>query len=777
MTANEGAAPGKENGPIATGEKSVVSTDSIAEPAAIPRANSGNGYGMGLFSQHAEMLKASGIPPEHARKRGYISVDTKKRLEDLKITKAGRNTPGLLIPLRRKDGSAWGYQYRPDEPRLSDKTEKPIKYETPYQQLNGVDVPPGVGPMLDDPSIPLWITEGSKKADAAYLAGLCCVSISGVWNFRGKNIKGGKVIIPDLQEIAVNDRRIIMAFDGDVAAKPSVHMALRDLSAYLESKGGQVEYAHLPHDPSQGKTGLDDFLAASGVEELWRLVSPDMPGVVYTEQRKPDTKPEPEPQPELKPCTLAEAQAVFKKWLGDGYDQDALHADLAAAAVERLDGDPLWLLIISGSGNAKTETVQALTGAGAVSTSTISSEGALLSGTSDRERGKDATGGLLRQMGERGLLVIKDVTSILSMNGERRLEVLSALRDVYDGRWDRSMGVDGGKVLHWSGRIVIVGAVTTKWDQAHSVIAAMGDRFVLLRMDSNNKKTRLSAGRKALGNTGSEIQMRAELAEAAGGVIAGMNPVGIELTEDESERLLEAADLVTRARTAVEYDSRGDVVDAHAVEMPTRFAKQLQQVMRGAVAIGVPRDEAFKLAIRCARDSVPPLRMSIIDDLSENPHSTSSDVRKRLNKPRATIDRQLQALHMLEVVDCDELPYSDEKMRWYYSLAEGVDPDTLNLETSPVIDPPIYKDDADHRAAGGQQDSSLKSVYVGVSESGEVEEAENRPEPPPPPPSRLSEPTTNGPHGACEVCQEPIHAAMARLGVTRCRKHPIGAVA
>jgi hypothetical protein len=30
---------------------------------------------------------------------------------------------------------------------------------------------------------------------------------------------------------------------------------------------------------------------------------------------------------------------------------------LAAAAVERLDGDPLWLLIISGSGNTKTETV------------------------------------------------------------------------------------------------------------------------------------------------------------------------------------------------------------------------------------------------------------------------------------------------------------------------------------------------------------------------------------------------------------------------------------
>lgn len=29
---------------------------------------------------------------------------------------------------------------------------------------------------------------------------------------------------------------------------------------------------------------------------------------------------------------------------------------LCTIAAERLDGDPLWLLIISGSGNAKTET-------------------------------------------------------------------------------------------------------------------------------------------------------------------------------------------------------------------------------------------------------------------------------------------------------------------------------------------------------------------------------------------------------------------------------------
>ena len=77
------------------------------------------------------------------------------------------------------------------------------------------------------------------------------------------------------------------------------------------------------------------------------------------------------------PTTLAETHAVFKKWLGDGYDQQSLDAELSAAAVERIDGDPIWLLIVSGSGNTKTETVQALAGAGAIVTSTVSGEAAL----------------------------------------------------------------------------------------------------------------------------------------------------------------------------------------------------------------------------------------------------------------------------------------------------------------------------------------------------------------------------------------------------------------
>ena len=380
---------------------------------------------------------------------------------------------------------------------------------------------------------------------------------------------------------------------------------------------------------------------------------------------------------------LEVAHAVFRRWLGEDYDLDALDAVLVTAAVERLDGDPLWLLVISGSGNAKTETVQALDGVAATITSTISSPGALLSATSARERTKDATGGLLRKLGDRGVLVIKDVTSILSMSNDMRAEVLGALREVYDGRWSRNVGTDGGKTLEWTGRLAVVGAVTTAWDKAHAVIASMGDRFVLLRMDST--VGRQAAGRHAIGNTGREIAMRTDLANAAADVLEIIDREPVVVTEEETDALLAAADLVTLARTGVEYDYRGDVVDAHAPEMPTRFAKQLAQVVRGGVAIGMTREDAMRLAIRCARDSMPPLRLAILDDVAKHPGATTAEVRKRLGKPRATVDRQLQALHMLGVlaVEEEEAEWRGQSTtRWTYRLVDGIDPDALSSPIS-----------------------------------------------------------------------------------------------
>jgi hypothetical protein len=371
-----------------------------------------------------------------------------------------------------------------------------------------------------------------------------------------------------------------------------------------------------------------------------------------------------------------QVHAVFRKWLGNDYDLAVTDVVCAAAVVERLKGEPLWLLVISGSGAAKTEAVQALEGAGAHITSTIKSEGAFLSGARP-VKGISATGGLLRKIGDRGVLVLKDVTSILSMDRNTRTAVLDALRQIHDGRYVREVGSYGGQTLSWLGRIIIIGAVTTAWDAAHSVVATMGDRFVVIRIDS--KSGRVKSGLQALRNTGDEVKMRKELAAAAGGLVLHASTARVRLSEAEHERLVKVADIVTMARTAVERDYQGNVIDAHAPEMPTRFAKQLLQIVRGGVAIGMTREEGMRLASRCARDSIPPLRLAILLDVADWPRTRPNEVRARIDKPWMTVRREMEALHILGVLRCDEeAPATPEgKAIWRYSLADGYDHDTL----------------------------------------------------------------------------------------------------
>jgi hypothetical protein len=269
--------PAKGEGPGITTPGSAESDHKlIADPTTNqpPEDNPAGRRERMLSREHLDMLAASGITPEHAELRGYETISDPRRLAMLGIAKGGQRTRGLLLPQLRVDGSTWGHQYRPDHPR--ERNGKVVKYETPTAQRNGIDVPPGVAGPLGDPSVPLFITEDVKKADCGAIQGLCIVALSGVWCWRGTNGSGGRVAVADWNDIALNGRRVIIAFDGDVARKPSVQNAMTALANYLQSKGARVEYLHLPD--TDAKTGLDDFLMAGHtVDELWRLVKPLAP--------------------------------------------------------------------------------------------------------------------------------------------------------------------------------------------------------------------------------------------------------------------------------------------------------------------------------------------------------------------------------------------------------------------------------------------------------------------------------------------------------------------
>lgn len=622
-------------------------------------------YTIALFAQHQAMLAESKITPEHARARGYVTVDTKTRLEGVGVTKAGRNVPGLLVPQLRKDGSTWGYQYRPDVPRLNGSS-KPVKYETPVNQRNGIDVPPGVGPLLDDPTVPLFVTEGVKKADAAACAGLACVALPGVWSWRGGNGHGGKTAVPDWHDVALNGRRVVLAFDSDVVRKQSVRIALDQLAGYLAGKDAAIEYLHLP-DNDDGKTGLDDYLAGHTVDELWTLVRPDPPEIVE-EKRRPDPPLSQRP-PAPAPRTLSDTLGVFRRWLH--LDDTAPVLAVAATIVaNRAAGDPVWLLVVGPPSGGKTEIISAAAGLPYIVKAATVTEAALLSGTASRERAANATGGLLRTVGEFGILLCKDFTSVLSQNRDTAKQAMAALREVYDGSWDRPVGTDGGRVLSWSGKCGLVGGVTPSYDRYSVITNSLGDRFLLLRLPDVNAAEQAAS---ALRRRDHDTQMRAELAAAMTGLIhaGNLDRVGRDLHNHEHEGLVALATYTARARTGVERDGYShELVVMPQAEGPARLVLGLRHLYGGLEAIGADETTRWAVVARVARDCVPAIRNKLISDLvGRTAAARTSEVAAAVGMVTKTAHQHLEDLVLLGLADRTKTSAADNAADYWSASA------------------------------------------------------------------------------------------------------------
>jgi hypothetical protein len=399
-------------------------------------------------------------------------------------------------------------------------------------------------------------------------------------------------------------------------------------------------------------------------------------------------------EPESLParCTLEVVEKRFLELVDKG-DLVALRAALAAyAANMHLTGDPVWLGLVSGSSTGKTETAMALRRLPhVVVASTLSGEAALLSGTPAKDRAEGATGGLLGRVGDRGMLVLKDFTSIISMQRDRRGQILSALRELFDGAWYRDIGGEGGTRLEWHGKLGMVMASTTAYDRAYAVIAELGDRFVLVRLADDGPQDGMRA---ALDGAGLEDKARDELAEAVAGLLGhDPEPPALEATDQDKDRLAALANFITQARSPVARDYRGEIELVLDREGPYRFGKQLFALLRASGLLGLDRGQAWEIVARVARDSLPKLRWRVLAALAKGDGGLSTNqVANAVWHPKQSTKRTLEDLVAHRVVARRTVGKED---RW--RLTETADQavngilaatpetplDTIEPETSP----------------------------------------------------------------------------------------------
>lgn len=191
------------------------------------------------YEQMETDLKRSGLSLDDAERLGFTVHET-----------------GYIIPYFGLDGELLPFS----RTRLFETLGKQ-KYLQAAKTLPHPYLPPLLDwrAFLADPSKPLWITEGEKKAAKATLSGQPTIGLGGVWNW--KSTKHNIDLLEELKIVSWEQRDVRIVFDRDVNYNGSVEGAAEALALKLSGLGAVCQIGDI-NAPEEGKMGLDDLIVA-----------------------------------------------------------------------------------------------------------------------------------------------------------------------------------------------------------------------------------------------------------------------------------------------------------------------------------------------------------------------------------------------------------------------------------------------------------------------------------------------------------------------------------
>lgn len=364
--------------------------------------------------------------------------------------------------------------------------------------------------------------------------------------------------------------------------------------------------------------------------------------------------------PPYRSSVLGKAKAVYRKWLKLPDDR-VIDFMFGVFFANRLGGDPVWGGLVGASGDTKTELLRSLRHPEIMTLSNLTGN-TLISGLPSRMTGGNEPS-LLPKLHEK-VLVVKDLTPLITGRWETMSQILGQLRDAYDG--SSSMAFGTGEIKEFKSRFGFLFGVTPVIESCWSVINQLGERFIYYRCPDGDSLAKVGM---ALENSNKKDVMREELASAAARVLSQDVPEEVDVPDDLTQQIMYLADVVATARTPVKRAGGSqEVTYFPSAEVGTRLAGQFIQLARGiAIARGQSMcDESMmEIVRRVARSGIPNARLRLIEHLvSVNMTIPTAEVGQRLRLGSGTIRRNLEDLWTLGLVErvADGTSYS-----WYLS--------------------------------------------------------------------------------------------------------------
>lgn len=458
-------------------------------------------------------------------------------------------------------------------------------------------------------------------------------------------------------------RDVVVLYDNDEAGLKGEAVVFQKLTGTARS----LQFCHWPENSGEGYD-VRDFVKKFAVETGETKKALDQLRVFFkTNSRNQKVLPPGRGDqsngtsgetsaPVLEPISTKELVTGYKKWLHMS-NVDPLVVMYGAILANRLGGDPLWLFLVAPPGGSKSELLMSLTkGKGMHALSSLTPH-TLISGASWKE-GQDPS--LLPQL-QGKILIIKDFTTILTMQHMVRDEIFGVLRDVYDGHTEKAFG--NGIKRKYNVRFGVLAGVTPAIEVFNVMHQSLGERFLKFRISGNwDQKSEEDKILRALNNIGREDQMRDELQKGPARYLANLPPIDpIPTISDEFKmRLVHLAKFSARLRGVVERDKyTSSVLYKPSSEVGTRIAKQLAKLGQGICTFLEKKEldwEVYRLLRRVALDTVPDRVEDVVRAMLEvngtaGGSAKTQEVANHTRLPQSTIFNVLQDLNLLRVVE------------------------------------------------------------------------------------------------------------------------------
>jgi len=368
----------------------------------------------------------------------------------------------------------------------------------------------------------------------------------------------------------------------------------------------------------------------------------------------------------------------------------------------RLDVKPIWAYLIGPSSAGKTTILDPMDGHGSIVSLDTLSKASLLPGIkpgrpTEKAKRMAAKNSVLSQADGK-VLVIKDLSPLLTEDYKELKSILGILRSAYDGKFSKAFGNVGR--IEIKCKFGLIAAVTDAIDR-HSVMdSELGQRFIGYRMPAISSKEELAICDAILNNK--ESALNEALQEAAYEML-DREPKEPSITKRQADAIKYTAKIIALARTSVTrdkftYDPR--------VSRPERMARLYSQLISLAKGVAMARghkrvmgeDVVFVRHVAAHTLSLDMLRL--LNMFLDKRVLTAQRLHERFRWCPATCHRTLENLELIGITERETV-----------AGVKGKDTDAWTLKQSDQWEKMLKKLDYDVAYSGIESRKGKKIVF------------------------------------------------------------------